>query len=72
MIYEKSNNNSRTNEGLNKSEGILWSVDKKPSLITKIKENNAVFEVDIKNGHKTGFLPRSKKYEKVYCRCIKK
>lgn len=55
VIYEKSKMSSRGHEGLSNFEGVLWSKEKNPELVTEVLENDIKFEVDVLNGHKTGF-----------------
>ncbi len=55
IIYEKSVMSARSPEGLKDSEDVLWSKEKTIKLNTQIKENNHLFDVDVKKGHKTGF-----------------
>jgi 23S rRNA (cytosine1962-C5)-methyltransferase len=52
-IYERSNVDVRTKEGLKPTAGILFG--KEPPDLLEILENEKKFFVDIKNGHKTGF-----------------
>lgn len=52
-IWEKSDNPSRTEEGLPPLEGILWG---KPPGMVDIIENDLPFTVDIIHGQKTGFF----------------
>lgn len=52
-IYERSDNDSRTREGLPVSIGCLWG-EEPPELLT-IRENGLQLLVDLRNGHKTGY-----------------
>jgi 23S rRNA (cytosine1962-C5)-methyltransferase len=52
-IYERSDVEVRTKEGLEKVTGSLWG--EAPSHPVVIKENGLKLEVDIIKGHKTGF-----------------
>lgn len=52
-IYERSDVDVRKKEGLEKTTGVLWGdAPTEPVVIT---ENGLKLEVDILNGHKTGF-----------------
>lgn len=52
-IYERSDTDSRTKEGLSSSTGVLWG-EAPPKLIT-VHEGMVDFHVDVYQGHKTGF-----------------
>ena len=52
-IYERSDVDVRKKEGLEKITGALWG--DAPTEPVVIKENGLKLEVDILNGHKTGF-----------------
>jgi 23S rRNA (cytosine1962-C5)-methyltransferase len=52
-IYERSDADSRTKEGLEKKSGIIIGVD--PPLEIEVIENEIKYYVDVKSGHKTGF-----------------
>lgn len=52
-IYERSDTDSRTKEGLPSRTGLL--VGKEPPDLILIREYQAQFWVDIRQGHKTGF-----------------
>jgi 23S rRNA (cytosine1962-C5)-methyltransferase len=52
FIFERCDSDARTREGLGSEEG-LRSGDTAASSV--IKENGLLFEVDIKEGHKTGY-----------------
>jgi len=52
-IYERSDSDVRKKEGLPLIRGLLWGED--PPPLISIKEEDLIFYVDIKNGHKTGF-----------------
>jgi 23S rRNA (cytosine1962-C5)-methyltransferase len=52
-IFERSDTESRTLEGLPSAMGILWG--KEPPNHVIIKENGFSFSVDIKSGQKSGF-----------------
>lgn len=52
-IYEKSNSSSRLQEGLLKTEGLLYGTD--VSDVT-VRENGILFHVSITDGQKTGFF----------------
>jgi len=53
-IYEQSDSRSRTLEGLEKSNGMIFGDDKNGAV--GIMENGLKFEVDIVSGQKTGFF----------------
>jgi 23S rRNA (cytosine1962-C5)-methyltransferase len=52
-IYERSDADTRTMEGLEPRAGTLWGED--PPGLIEIKEHGLRFLVDIRRGHKTGF-----------------
>jgi 23S rRNA (cytosine1962-C5)-methyltransferase len=52
-IFERSDPDSRTKEGLEKKTGVLYGSQPPETII--IRENQVYFCVDIKTGHKTGF-----------------
>ncbi len=52
-IYERSDVDVREKEGLAPAVGRLYG--KEPPDILQVRENNYVFLVDVKRGHKTGF-----------------
>lgn len=52
-IYERSDTDSRTKEGLEKKTGIIYGEDPPSDLV--ITEDGVKYSVDIKSGHKTGF-----------------
>src|SRR5262249_23496158 len=52
-IYERSDIDVRTKEGLRSSVGLL--AGEKPPELIEIEENGQRFLVDVYNGHKTGF-----------------
>ena len=52
-IYERSDVDVRTKEGLEPIKGVLWGNE--PSEPVVIEENGLKLEVDILEGHKTGF-----------------
>lgn len=52
-IFERSDSDIREKEGLGKCSGVLFG--KEPPEILEVLENNIHFNVDVKNGHKTGF-----------------
>ena len=52
-IYERSDVDVRTKEGLEPIKGILWGSE--PTQPVLIEENGLKLEVDILEGHKTGF-----------------
>jgi 23S rRNA (cytosine1962-C5)-methyltransferase len=52
-VYERSDSDARSREGLGLAEGPLWG-EAPPDLI-EIQENGRAFAVDIRIGHKTGF-----------------
>ena len=52
-IYERSDVDVRTKEGLEPIKGVLWG--KEPTEPVVIEENGLKLEVDILEGHKTGF-----------------
>ncbi|MEJ5240105.1 MAG: class I SAM-dependent methyltransferase [Anaerolineales bacterium] len=51
-IYERSDAEVRTLEGLPQREGLLWG--EVPPTLT-IREHDLLFQVDLARGHKTGF-----------------
>lgn len=54
-IYERNEGELRKKEGLKQYKG--WYGDSHPeSVITEIKENGIIYEVDVENGQKTGFF----------------
>jgi 23S rRNA (cytosine1962-C5)-methyltransferase len=52
-IYERSDVDVRSKEHLQPSTGVLWG--REPSDLLEITENGHHFQVDVKNGQKTGF-----------------
>ena len=52
-IFERSDTDTRTLEGLDKTTGTLWGED--PPELIEIDENGIRFLVDVRKGHKTGF-----------------
>lgn len=52
-IYERSDVEVRTKEGLQPTQGLLKG--NVPNELSEVRENGLKFLVDIKNGHKTGF-----------------
>ncbi len=52
-IYERSDSDARTKEGLESSTGVLWGEE--PPLLMPIQEGPCRYLIDIKNGHKTGY-----------------
>jgi 23S rRNA (cytosine1962-C5)-methyltransferase len=52
-IFERSDVEVRTKEGLQPAQGLLKGTD--PENFVEVRENGLKFLVDIKNGHKTGF-----------------
>ena len=52
-IYERSDVDVRQKEGLEPSRGVVFG--KEPQSLIEINEQGLKFQVDIKNGHKTGF-----------------
>ncbi|MBN2555919.1 MAG: class I SAM-dependent methyltransferase [Anaerolineales bacterium] len=52
-IYERSDGDARSRDGLEPRKGLLWGRDE--PLETVIHEYGASYHVDIQNGHKTGF-----------------
>lgn len=52
-IYERSDVEVRTREGLQPTLGLLKGTE--PDELIEVKENGFKFLIDIKNGHKTGF-----------------
>jgi len=52
-IYERSNVEARTKEGLEKQTGSLWGEE--PPELVEVMENGHRFLVDVRQGHKTGF-----------------
>ncbi|MFT4862210.1 MAG: 23S rRNA (cytosine1962-C5)-methyltransferase [Pseudohongiellaceae bacterium] len=53
-IYERSDANSRTKEGLDQTTGVLWG--EPPPTTIQINENGMLFNVDVVEGQKTGFF----------------
>lgn len=53
-VYEKSDVESRKHEGLARAIGVL--AGNEPPAALEIQENGLLFDVDIKNGQKTGFF----------------
>jgi len=51
-IFERSDADTRTMEGLEPRSGTLWGVD--PSVLVEVKEHGLRFLVDVRRGHKTG------------------
>jgi len=52
-IYERSDNEIRSKEGLNTVKQVLYG--KEPNELIKIFENGVYYLVDVINGHKTGY-----------------
>jgi len=52
-IYERSDNESRTRDGLPLASGLLWGEMPPEPLI--IHENRLLLQVDLQQGHKTGY-----------------
>jgi 23S rRNA (cytosine1962-C5)-methyltransferase len=52
-IYERSDAEVRVLEGLNKRTGLLYGEE--PPALVEIKEKDLTFQVDVRQGHKTGF-----------------
>ena len=52
-IYERSDTEARTREGLKSSVGVLLGED--PPGLVEIREHDLRFHVDLRSGHKTGF-----------------
>jgi len=52
-IYERSDADVRSKEGLSSSTGLLFGQE--PPLLLPIREGACKYLVDIKNGHKTGY-----------------
>jgi 23S rRNA (cytosine1962-C5)-methyltransferase len=52
-IYERSDTDSRTKEGLEKKSGVIYGEDPPSDLV--ITEDGVKYSVDITSGHKTGF-----------------
>ena len=59
-VYERSDANERTKEGLSKVKRLLWHVDglteEEFDPHVEIVENGVKYLVDVKNGQKTGFF----------------
>jgi 23S rRNA (cytosine1962-C5)-methyltransferase len=67
-IYERSDTDSRTKEGLEKRTGVIYGQEP-PSEIA-LNEERIKYYVDIKTGHKTGFYldqRENRNKVKVYC-----
>jgi len=67
-IYERSDTDSRTKEGLEKRTGVIYGQEP-PSEIA-LNEEGIKYYVDIKTGHKTGFYldqRENRNKVKVYC-----
>jgi 23S rRNA (cytosine1962-C5)-methyltransferase len=52
-IYERSDTDSRTKEGLQKKTGVIYGQEPPPEIA--LNEKGVKYSVDIKTGHKTGF-----------------
>lgn len=52
-IFERSDIDVRTKEGLELTKGVLYG--KEPPALVEIRENGFRVYIDIQNGHKTGF-----------------
>jgi len=52
-IFDRSDTDTRTLEGLETSVGTIWGED--PPELIEIKEHGMRFQVDVRRGHKTGF-----------------
>ena len=69
-IYERNEGELRKKEGLPQYKG--WYGEKHPtSCITKIVENEIIYEVDVENGQKTGFFLDQKYNRKQVARLAK-
>lgn len=69
-IYERNEGELRKKEGLPQYKG--WYGEKHPeSVITEIKENGILYEVDVENGQKTGFF-LDQKYNRKAIRTLAK
>jgi 23S rRNA (cytosine1962-C5)-methyltransferase len=62
-IYERSDLEVRTKEGLQPTQGLLKG--NAPDDLIEVRENGFKFLVDIKNGHKTGFYLDQKDNRKL-------
>ncbi len=70
-IYERSDTDSRTKEGLEKRTGVIYGQEP-PSEIA-LNEEGVKYYVDIKTGHKTGFyLDQRENRRKVKDYCLGK
>ncbi len=52
-IFERSDSDARTLEGLEPRRGVAWG--EAPPALTRIEEYGVAFWVDVAEGHKTGF-----------------
>jgi 23S rRNA (cytosine1962-C5)-methyltransferase len=52
-VFERSDTDARRREGLEPSTGLLWGT--LPDGPIEIREDNVVFQLDVQQGHKTGF-----------------
>lgn len=52
-IYERSDSGVRKKEGLVEIKGLLWGEE--PPEFIEIDEDGLKFNIDVRNGHKTGF-----------------
>jgi 23S rRNA (cytosine1962-C5)-methyltransferase len=64
-IFERSDSESRVKEGLEKKSGIL--VGSLPETPISIKEHGIHYEVDVVNGHKTGFYLDQRDNRLILC-----
>lgn len=67
-IYERSDTDSRTKEGLEKRTGVIYGQE--PQSEIALNEEGVKYYVDIKTGHKTGFYldqRENRNKVKVYC-----
>lgn len=52
-IYERSDTDARSKEGLDACSGTLWGSE--PPQLIPVAEDSCRYLVDVRNGHKTGF-----------------
>ncbi len=64
-VYERSDVDIRSKEGLKKQTGTLWGSEPPGEII--IEENGIQFLVDIQRGHKTGFYLDQRENRKEIC-----
>ena len=70
-IYERSDTDSRTKEGLEKRTGVIYGQE--PSSEIALNEEGVKYYVDIKTGHKTGFyLDQRENRRKIKGYCLGK